>query len=184
MNCPIKASKIKKAKNAATMLRLRNTRLMVEGLAAQLYDFEGRTISSTPRKAKRIMDKIACIEGTMENELATLDSKKVRAYARDSLYMKLIESTLINFAAGAFAFMLPELSQMQNIKLTIIIKAGASLFFGVRFFKEVWDTIREAGDYKVDGMIKNIQDFCEFSKRHVEKAVNDVRDSLDEIPPI
>lgn len=174
--------RLDKANRAAKTLRLRNTELMIEGLAEELRDFEYRSVKDTPKRAKRIMNKVDLLRNSMENEWSAMDEKEASSEARALIYYRIGESVLINFAAGGFFFMLPEFAQVQSVLMTALLKVGAFSFFGLRMLKEIRDIMLEAGDYTVEGMRRNIEDLCHFTKDYIYKAFLDPE--VEEIPPI
>lgn len=178
----VKIEKIRKAKDAAQRFGFRNTRTMIEGLAEQLWDFEHRTVESAPWKAKRIMSKVHLIEQSMENELSRIDEKDVRTEAKASFYSKIVISAIINVGCGVFFFNLPEIAQMHNMEVAVMLKVGSWAFFGFRLLKEIRDLAIDEENYTIYGVKKNIEQLCCFAEQHVKKAIEDIRDSLDEVP--
>ena len=176
----IKAARIRKALDSAEMLGFRNTRLMLEGLGEQLYDFENRSIQSAPGKAQRILSKVHLIRQSMENEMSLANKKEIRREAGFSLCSRILNCAIVNLGSGAFLFMLPELSQMQNLQMALIVKISAISFFGLKVAREIRETVREAGDYTVEGMKRNIEGLCRFAAEHVEKAMDDIRGLMSE----
>lgn len=184
MNEGQKTFRIRKALESAERLGFKTTRLMLEGLQDQLRDFEPRSTKDMPQKVRRILTKVHLIEQSMKNESAFIDEKEVNLEAKALLYQRIGESVFFNFVAGGFFYMLPEFSQTQNTKLAFLIKVGAFFFFGLKFLKDIRDVLLEETDYSVEGMKWNILELCESTKAYMEKAIDDMRDILDEVPPI
>lgn len=180
----VKAEKISKAKDAAGRLGFRNTKLMIEGLAEQLRDFEFRTVQSVPIKAKRIMSKVACIESTMQNELRNVDEKEVGKQAYSSIFSNIFASIFFNALPAVFFFHLPTIAQYPNQKEAAVFRIVVIAVFSFRIFREIKNIFKSINDYTYEGMKKNILDLCDFTQKHVEKAIDDIRDMLESSPPV
>ena len=179
-----KEIRIDKALDSAQKLGFRNTRIMLEGLRDQLKDFESRTVETAPLKADRIIRKVQLIEHALEKEWPSVDKEEVVVQAKGALYAKIVRSAFLNFAAGAFLFMLPDIAQTENLQLAVLLKVSAFSGFGLKLIGDIRKILLDAGEHTVESMKRDIHDLCRFSVDHAEKAIDEIRSVMNQVPPV
>jgi hypothetical protein len=168
-----KSIRMQKAMQAAKRLGFQNTKLMLEGLSEQLRDFEYRSADTTSMKANRILNKIALIRNSMQNELFVIDEGEVNSRGRATVLSSISASIIFNGLAGSFFYMLPEIVDYKNQNQAALYKLLVLSVFSFIVIRELRSIFRDIRDHTFHGMKGNVEKLCTFIEKYVEKAVDD-----------
>ena len=127
---------IRRAIFSAKRLGFKNTKLKLEGLADKIENVESKYIGNNPEFAKRLLNRISGIKSSMWGEQTNSNMEEIEDKEKSRLINATFLAFIINGAAGAFFYKLPELAGFSQ---TI----GSILFKGILLGLTAFNLIRE-----------------------------------------